>query len=83
MFCISTEWKIKHFHYMTYIATPQFKTPCPASHEIYNFYRPFLGHYYYIVSLNDLWLGVEKKIFRKIMQFSQNDLYGHDPAQDP
>ena len=43
----------------------------PGGHEIYNFGRPFLGHYYYILtgSLFDLCLGVEKKIFKEIMYF--------------
>ena len=38
-------------------------------HEIYNFGRPFLGHHNYILSLSDLCLGVEKKIFKEIMHF--------------
>ena len=37
--------------------------PCPGGHETYNFGRPFLGHRYYILSLSDLCMGVEKKIF--------------------
>ena len=36
---------------------------CPGGHEIYNFGRPFLGHHYYILSLSDLYLGVEKNVF--------------------
>ena len=31
-----------HFHFMTYIATPQHKNPCPGGHEIYNFVDPSL-----------------------------------------
>ena len=55
-----------------------------TSHEIYNFGRPFLGdHYYqYILRLSDLCLGVEKKIFKEIMQFRYMT-YGHAPAQEP
>ena len=51
------------------MATPQHKTPCPGVHEIYNFGRPFLGHHYYILSLSDQCLGVEKKVFKEIMHF--------------
>ena len=29
--------EIMHFHYMTYMVTPQHKNPCPGGHEIYNF----------------------------------------------
>ena len=51
------------------MATPYNKNHCPRGHEIYNFGRPFLGHYYYIFGLSDLCLGVEKKIFKEIMHF--------------
>ena len=48
--CLGVEKKIfkeiMHFHYMTYMATPLHKNPCPGGHEIYNFGRPFLGHHY-------------------------------------
>ena len=54
---------------MTYMAMPWHKNPCPGGHEIYNFGRPFLGLHYYILSLSDLCLGVEKKIFKGIMHF--------------
>ena len=37
--------------------------PSPGGHESYNFGRPFLGHHYYILSLSDLYLGVEKNVF--------------------
>ena len=50
---------------------------CPGGNESYNFGRPFLGHHYYIHGLSDLCLGVEKKIFKDIQQFTlltQNDL---------
>ena len=39
------------------------------TYEIYNFGRPFLGQHYYILSLSDLGLGVEKSIFKEIMDF--------------
>ena len=54
---------------MTYTATPLHKNPCPRGHEIYNFGRPFLGYHYYILSLSDLCLGVEKKIFKEKVHF--------------
>ena len=38
--------------------------------QVYNFGRPFLGHHNYILGLSDLCLGVEKKIFKEIMQFN-------------
>ena len=41
----------KNDTYMTYMAPPQHKNPCPGGHEIYNFGRPFLGHFYYALSL--------------------------------
>ena len=39
------------------------RTPA-GGHEIYNFGRPFLGRHYFILSLSDLGLGVEKKMFK-------------------
>ena len=38
-------------------------------YEFYNFGTTFLSHHYYTLSLFDLCLGVEKKIFKEIMQF--------------
>ena len=35
----------------------------PRGHESYNFGWPFIDHYYFIFSLSDLGMGVEKKIF--------------------
>ena len=61
--------EIMQFHNMTYMATPLHKNPCSRGHEIHNFGRPFLGHHYYILGLSDLCLGIEKKIFKEIMQF--------------
>ena len=58
---------------MTYMVTPYRKIPCPGGHESYNFGRPFLANSYhynnFILSLSDLCLEVEKKIFKEIMQF--------------
>ena len=55
-----------HVHYMM---TLQHKNPCPGGHENYNFGGPLLGHDYKTLSLSDLCLGVEKKIFKEIMYF--------------
>ena len=54
---------------MTYMVTPLHNNPFSGGHEIYNFGGPFLCHHYYILSLSDLCLGVEKKIFKEIMHF--------------
>ena len=43
---------------MTYI---QHNNPCLGGHEIYNFGRLFLGHYYFTLSLYEPYPGVEKK----------------------
>ena len=56
------EKKIMHFHYMTYMATPNTRTPAPGGHEIYNLGRPFLGHHYYILCLSEPCPGVEKNM---------------------
>ena len=50
---------------MMSMATSQHKNPCPKGHEIYYFGVAVLGYHYYILSLSDLCLGVEKKIFLK------------------
>ena len=34
--------EIMHFHYMTYMATPQHKNPCPGGHEIIYLVDPSL-----------------------------------------
>ena len=49
------------------MAIPWYKNPCPGGNEIYNLIRPFLGHLYLILSLSELCLGVENKIFKEIM----------------
>ena len=54
---------------MTYMATPQRKNLCLGGHEIFNFGRSTLGYHNYILSLSNLCLGVEKKIFKEIMHF--------------
>ena len=43
--------------------------PLPIGHESFIFGRPFLGLHFYVLSLSDLCLGVEKKIFIEIMHF--------------
>ena len=57
-------------------------TPCPGGNEIYNFGRPVLGHHYYILSLSELGLGVEKKIFFLKYAFSLYNLYDHAQAYE-
>ena len=54
---------------MTYMATPQHKNPCPGSHEIYKFGRPFFGHDCYTLSLYGPRTGAEK-IFMKYINFT-------------
>ena len=49
-----------HFHYMTCMATPLQRHPCPRGHEIYYFGRPFPGHHFYILSLSQPCPCVEK-----------------------
>ena len=61
--------EIMHFHYITYMATPQHKNTCPGGHEIYNFGRHFLGHHNYKLTLSILCLGEERKILKEIMHF--------------
>ena len=51
------------------MTTPQHKNPCPGGHEIYNFGRPIIGHHYYLLSLIELFPGVEKKTFKEIHKF--------------
>ena len=56
------------------------KNPCPGSHEIYNFGRPFLCHHYYIFILSDPRLGVcmdvclEFFILLRIFSYSHGDV---------
>ena len=42
------------------MATLKHKSTCTGGHEIYNFGRPFLGHYY-ILSLSEPYPLIEKK----------------------
>ena len=41
--------------------------PLFRGHEIYNLGRPFLDHHYLLLSLFELCLEVEKKIFKEII----------------
>ena len=75
--------EIMYFHYVTYMATPQRKNPCPGGHEIYNFGRPFLSNHYVIFSLSELCLEVEKKIFKRNNAVSLYNMYGHALAYEP
>ena len=56
------------------MTTPLLNNPCPGHHEIYNFSRPYIGHHYYILSLCDLCMGEEKKIFNKIGERCRNQV---------
>ena len=56
-----------HFHYITYMALHN--NPFPGDHEMYNFFRPFLGHHNYTLSLSVLRLVVKKQNFKEIMHF--------------
>ena len=53
------------FPYMTYGHALAQKTPTPGYYEIYYFGEIFLGHHYYLLSLSDLCLGVEKRLSKK------------------
>ena len=57
---------------------PQHKNPCPGDQDL-QFCRPFLAQYYYILSLSDLSLGVDRKIFKEdiMHSFSPYELYGY------
>ena len=55
---------------MTYMATPLPQNPGTGGHEIYSLGRSFLCHHYFILSLSDQCMGVEKKIFKEIMHFN-------------
>ena len=54
---------------MTYMTMPWHENPCPGSHEIYNFGRPFPGHHNLILRMSVLCLEVERRIFKEIHQF--------------
>ena len=55
----------------------------PWGHEIYNFNRPFLGYYIYILSLSVLCLRVEKKNFKEIMHFTLWLIWPHPCTSTP
>ena len=61
--CLGVEKKtlkdIIHFDFMTDMAKPQHKNPCPGSDEIYNFGNPLLGHHYYTLSMSKSCPGVK------------------------
>ena len=60
------------------MVTRYHRNPCPECHK--SFGRPFHGHHYYILSLSDLWLGVEKKLFKEIMHFTVRLIWQHPRA---
>ena len=51
------------------MATPNHRNFCPRGHEIYNFGRGFIAHYYYIFTLSAGCSGVKKEIFKEMYQF--------------
>ena len=65
--------EIMHFHYITYMDTPQLtcKNPCPRGHEIYNFGRPFLEHHNFILSLSVFMSRSREENFKRNNAFSQ------------
>ena len=63
-----------HFHYITYMATPQHKN---RGHEIYNFGRPLPGHQNFILTLSVLCLGVESNIFKEKCHFEIHNMTTH------
>ena len=74
--CTSSDRKTRLVTIIAYICTEPSgckgyiaQEPLPGGHEIYHFGGPFRGHHYYILSLSNLCLGVEKKIFKEIMHF--------------
>ena len=50
----SIDKEIMHVHCMTNMTTNWHKNSCPEGHQIYKLRTPFLGYYYYIISLSDL-----------------------------
>ena len=62
------------------IAMPYHQNPSPG--DDHDFGRPFLSHRYFILSLSDICMGVEKKIFKEVMHFHyMTSLYGHALAK--
>ena len=49
---------------------PSIRTSAQWGHEIYNFGRHLLGHYYYTLSLSDPCLGLGKTILKIILHFN-------------
>ena len=74
-----------HFHYNLYCHDlAQEPLPGGGGDEIYNFDRQlFLGNHYVILSLSELSLEVEKKIFIRNNAVSMFNLYGHALAYEP
>ena len=59
--CLINNWEqrrkifkaIMHFHYMTYMATPQHKNPCPGVMKFTIWVDPSFVHHYYTLSLSE------------------------------
>ena len=69
--------EIIHFYYMTYMSTPLHKNLCPGAHGIHNFGILFLGFHYFILSLSDLCLELERFFFFRKNAFSLYDICPH------
>ena len=48
---LSISETLKHFYNITSMTKPYHNNPYPRGHEIFNFGRPFLDHYYYMPKL--------------------------------
>ena len=62
--------KKMHFHTIwLFSPRPSTRTLAPGVMKYKDFGRPFLAYHYYILSLFNLCLGVEKKFFKKYNNF--------------
>ena len=64
------------------MSTPLHKNLCPGAHDIHNFGILFLGFHYFILSLSDLCLELERFFFLEKMHFHYMT-YVHIPAKKP
>ena len=59
----SCPWEETIFKEIIHFSTPLHKNLYPGAHDIHNFGILFLGFHYFILSLSDLCLELERKIF--------------------
>ena len=64
------------YHYITYMATPLHKNPCPGGNDIYNFGRPLL----YTLFVWTMSRSSEED-FKRYNAFSLYELYGRTLVQ--